>query len=84
MQQTIKDSNWAVITAGLSVLTSEIGFLLAYKAGWNVSSAAVACSVAVTILLLPIGLLIFRERLSVGNIIGIIFCVLGLILVTRQ
>jgi uncharacterized membrane protein len=84
MLETIENSNWAVVTTGLAVLSIEIGFLLAYRAGWNVSLAAVACSVAVTILLLPIGVLAFKERITASNAIGITFCLLGLALVARK
>jgi len=84
MAQTLRSTNWAVIAAGIAVFSIEIGFLLAYRAGWNLSSAAMACSVAVTILLVPIGVLLFRERLSTSRILGTILCFLGLYLVAKQ
>lgn len=82
--QTARESNWAVVAAGLAVVSIEVGFLLAYRAGWNISTAAVACSVTVTALLIPIGLVFFREQLSPRNALGLVFCVVGLILIVKH
>lgn len=68
----------------LGAASIEIGFLLAYRVGWNISIAPVASSVAVALLLIPIGLIAFKEHLSIANVLGIMFCVVGLILVTRK
>src|SRR5215510_7903155 len=38
---SVKNSNWAVAALGLGALIIEVGFLLAYRAGWNVSVASV-------------------------------------------
>jgi multidrug transporter EmrE-like cation transporter len=40
--------------------------------------------VAVTVLLIPIGLALFREQLSAARLIGIAFCLIGLFLVARK
>src|SRR5216684_2371423 len=61
-----------------------LGFLLAYPAGWKIGVAAVANNVAVTAMLIPIGILVFKDHLSLRNMIGLIFCVLGLVLVVRD
>jgi uncharacterized membrane protein len=81
---SIKESNWAVFAVGVAVVLIEMGFLLAYREGWKISTAAVATNVAVTVMLIPIGFLVYKEHLSIRAIIGLIFCVLGLILVTRE
>lgn len=82
--QTLRDSNWAVIAAGIAVVAIEIGFLLVYRAGWNISTAAVTCSVTVTLMLVPIGLIFFHEHLSPRNMLGLVFCLIGLALVIKQ
>jgi len=58
--------------------------MLAYRAGWRISVAAVATNVAATAMLVPIGIIIFKEQLSLRNILGLVFCVLGLVLVVRD
>ena len=81
---SVRESNWAVFVLGVSAASIEVGFLLAYRAGWKISLAAVATNVAVTAMLIPIGILVFKDHLSLRNILGLIFCVLGLVLVVRD
>lgn len=81
---SIMECNWAVFVVGAAAASIELGFLLAYRSGWRISVAAVATNVAVTLLLVPIGIVIFKDHLSPRNIVGLIFCVLGLILVVRD
>ena len=82
--ETLRESNWAVFAMGAGALIIEVGFLLAYRAGWNISTAAVVCSTAVTLMLIPIGLFAYKEQLSMRNVVGLLFCMLGLILVAKK
>src|SRR6266851_4037798 len=82
--ESVRESNWAVLVLGAAAASIELGFLLAYRAGWRISVAAVATNVAVTIMLVPIGIIIFKDHLSLRNVFGLIFCILGLALVTRE
>jgi uncharacterized membrane protein len=79
----IRRLNWASFAVGLAILAVEVGFLLAYRAGWRVSIASVTANTTVALILIPTGILIFRERLTATNALGIILCVVGLLLVTR-
>src|SRR5215510_3881472 len=81
---SIKASNWAVFTLGAAAACIEIGFLLAYRAGWRMSVAAITTNVAVTAMLIPIGIIVFKDQLSLRNVLALIFCVLGLVLVVRD
>jgi len=81
---SLTESNWAVFVMGGGAACIEIGFMLAYRAGWRIGVAALATNVVVILLLIPIGLLFFREHLSLRNVLGIVFCILGLILVARD
>jgi uncharacterized membrane protein len=82
--ESLRASNWAVFLLGAAAALIELGFLLAYRAGWRISVAAVASNVAVTILLIPVGVIIFKDHLSLRSVLGLIFCVLGLALVARE
>jgi hypothetical protein len=79
----LRELNWASYALGVFVVLLELGFLLAYRAGWKVSVAAVYSNVAVGLLLLPIGVLAFRETLSAANAAGIVLAVVSLVLMTR-
>jgi len=54
-----------------------------YRSGWNISLASFAGSAALAAILVPVGVLLFRERLSWVNVVGLLFCLLGFFLVTR-
>ena len=79
----LRHLNWASYALGVVVVLLELGFLLAYRAGWNISAAALYSNVAVGLLLLPIGLLAFRESLTAANAAGIVLAVVSLVLMTR-
>lgn len=79
----LKELNWASYALGGVVVLLEVGFLLAYRAGWRISVAAVYSNVAVGLLLLPIGYLFYREALSATNVVGIALAVVALMLMSR-
>ena len=64
----------------LSLIGLEVGFLLAYRSGWNIGLAAVLVNVAASLILIPIALLVFRDRLSWVNIAGVLVCLIGLVM----
>jgi len=74
--------NWAVYGVAVSIVLIEIGFLLAYRAGAELSSAFVITSAVVTVSTLLIGLLFFNEGISTTKIAGIVLCLGGIGLIT--
>ena len=81
---SVRESNWTAVVIGVGVAAVEIGFLLAYRAGWRISVAPVVASVAVALLLIPVGVALFGERLSFRNLFGVALCIAGLILLARE
>jgi uncharacterized membrane protein len=84
LKDSVGEVNWAVFGVGVAVVLIELGFLLAYRAGWRVSVAAVTVNVAVTLILIPVGVTVFKDQLSPRNVIGLILCVAGLVLVGKK
>ncbi|MDO5755078.1 MAG: EamA family transporter [Tissierellia bacterium] len=76
--------NWASISLGISIILLELGFLLVYRTGWNIGNAAIISTVLVTIALIPIGILLYKERMNTLNILGILLCLLGLYFISRK
>lgn len=76
-----KQIHWASIALGFSIIGLEAGFLLAYRAGWKISLAAGVANVVVAALLVGVGLLFYREQLTLQNIIGVVLCLVGLLLI---
>ncbi len=84
LADSVKESNWAVLALGFGVAAIELGFLLAYRAGWRISIATIVTNVAITVVLIPVGIAVFKDQLSLRNVVGLAFCILGLILVMRD
>jgi drug/metabolite transporter (DMT)-like permease len=79
--ESLKQVNWASPALAVSILGLELGFLLAYRAGWDISVAAIAVNAAAGLALLPTGALLFRERPTLLNLAGVIVCIIGLIMI---
>lgn len=80
----IRKVNWASFALGASIIGLELGFLLAYRAGWNISLGALVSTIIVSLLLIPIGLTVFKETLTIQSGIGIILCIIGLVLINSK
>ncbi len=72
--------NWPLLSIGLAVVGLDVGFLLAYRAGWGIGTAPVLTNVVVAMVLLPVGVLLFKEKATLINLVGLLFCITGLIL----
>jgi uncharacterized membrane protein len=81
---TWRSLHWTMALMGLGAALIEIGFLLVYRAGWNLSAVSVVVNISVALLLIPLGVIAFRERLSSQQAIGLACCLLGLFLLTRK
>lgn len=77
----IRRVNWTSLAIGAAIVGLELGFLLAYRLGWNISLASLISNASVAVVLLPLGLLLFRERLTPVHGAGILVCVVGLVLI---
>ena len=82
--ESIRQLNWASLALALAIVGLEIGFLLCYRAGWDIGLAGVATNVAAAILLLPAGVLVFKEHPTLINILGVGVCILGILMVNTR
>ena len=81
LRQALQQLNWASIALGIAIVGIELGFLLAYRAGGNISLVQIVVSTGITLVLIPIGLAFFREKITWVNGLGIVLCLAGLILI---
>ena len=72
--------NWASIGLAVAIVGIEYGFLLTYRAGWNLGIAAVLVNVVASLILLPVAIFFFKDKISWVNIAGIVVCFIGLIM----
>ena len=76
----LKQLNLASIGLAIAVVGIEFGFLLSYRAGWNLGIAAVLTNVIASLILVPVAIFIFKDKISWVNILGILVCLAGLVM----
>ena len=79
----LRQLNWTTAALAVTIIGIEVGYLLAYRAGWNIGIASLLSNSTVAMLLIPISLIWFREQLSIRQMIGIALCLTGLVLINR-
>lgn len=82
--ETVRAAWRPALGIGLGALVIEAGFLLAYRAGWPISSASLVVNVTVALVLLAVGLAAYGEALSVRQWVGAGACLVGLALLTTR
>ncbi len=76
----IKQLNWASLALAIAIVGVEFGFLLTYRAGWHLGVAAVLVNVAASLILVPVAIFFFKDKISWINILGILVCLTGLVM----
>lgn len=76
----LKQLNWASIGLAIAIVGIEFGFLLVYRSGWNLGIAAVLTNVVASLILLPVAIFFFKDKISWVNIVGIFICLVGLMM----
>ena len=70
--------NWASVVLGIAIVGLEGGFIYAYKAGWEVSTAQLVSSALLALALIAAGTLLYHETITLKKVIGIAVCLVGL------
>jgi multidrug transporter EmrE-like cation transporter len=76
----LKQLNWASIGLAIAVVGIEFGFLLTYRAGWHLGIAAVLVNVIGSLIMIPVAIFVFKDKISLINIMGILVCLVGLVM----
>lgn len=82
--ESFKELNWTSIALGVSIVGLEFGYLMAYRAGWNISVGSLVANIILALMLIPIGILFFKEGFELNKILGSVFCIVGLILINKK
>lgn len=75
--------NWAPFVLGIVIVGLEVGFIYAYRAGWQVSTASLVQSAILTLALLLVGRFLYHESLSWNKLAGAALCLAGLVVINR-
>lgn len=78
--ETVRAAWKPAVVLGLGAMVIEVGYLLAYRAGWPVSMVSLTVNATVAAVLLGVGLTVYREALSPAQWTGVACCAVGLVL----
>ena len=83
-RQEARQLNWTAIALAVAIVGLDLAFLFLYRSGFEVSLGALVTQSSAAMLLLVVGVAVFREKLSLANAAGIVLCLAGLWLVNRR
>jgi multidrug transporter EmrE-like cation transporter len=84
LREAVRALNWTVFGLAAAIIFLDIGFLMLYRSGFDVSLGQLVTQSAASLMLLGLGVVLFRERLNGANVAGIALCVVGLWLINRR
>ena len=70
--------NWAPFAMGVVIVGLEVGWICAYKAGWQVSAGFIVQSAFLAVALLLVGRWLYHEALTWNKLAGVALCLAGL------
>lgn len=79
--QEIGGMNWAPYVLGLVIVGLEVGWIYAYRAGWQVSTGMIVQSAFLAIALIAVGYLLYHEAITWNKLVGIAICLVGLVFI---
>lgn len=75
--------NWTAYVLAACIVGLEVGYILLYRAGWDISIGSLVCNIGLAVALIVIGALFFGERITLNHFIGIVLCLAGLVFINR-
>ena len=81
--ESFKGINWTSIVLGISIVGLELGYLLAYRAGWNIIVGSLVDNIFLALALIPIGIIFYHEGFGMNKVLGALLCIVGLILINK-
>jgi multidrug transporter EmrE-like cation transporter len=84
IREAVRLLNWTSLALATTVVALDVGFLLLYRSGFDVSLGQIVTQSSAALILLVAGVAFFREKLNAANLAGIALCVVGLWLINRK
>ena len=76
--------NWAPFVLGIVIVGLEVGWIYAYKAGWQFSTGFIVQSAFLAAVLLFLGYFLYREALTWNKLLGVAICLIGLVFINYK
>jgi drug/metabolite transporter (DMT)-like permease len=82
--ESLKSINWALILVCISIVGIEVGWILAFRSGASLSLTGLLVNAVVAVVVVPLGVVLFKERFSWETGLGLVLCLAGLALLARH
>ena len=82
--EDIRQLNWTGILLGCSIVGLEFGYIWAYRIGWDISICSATTNIMLALVLVPIGILLFKDNFTLTKAFGMILCIAGLFLLNKK
>jgi drug/metabolite transporter (DMT)-like permease len=79
----LKKVNKATFSLALGCTGLDFGYVLAFRAGWEISFASLVCNILIAVSLIFVGVLFYREVINKKHVAGILLCLTGFVLITH-
>ncbi|MDE6746448.1 MAG: DMT family transporter [Oscillospiraceae bacterium] len=79
----ISKANWTAYVLGIAIVGLEFGYICIYRAGWKISLGNLVASISLACVLVIVGVLLYKETISLKQVIGIVLCISGIILIAK-
>jgi len=77
-------ANWACVLMGLSITGVEVGFVMIYRSGGELSTASLIVSILIALAMLVVGGVFYGEQLTARKIFGAMLCMAGVVLLSTR
>ncbi len=78
----LKKINLATFTLAIGCTGLDLGYVLAFRAGWDISVASLICNILIAVALIVVGMFFFKEVINKNHVKGILLCMTGFVLIT--
>ncbi len=76
--------NWTSYLLGIAIIGLELGYIFAFRNGWQVNMTSIVANIILAISLVVVGFLLYHEKLTITQVIGIVLCLGRLVLVCKK
>lgn len=79
----LSKTNWTALIFGFAIVALEYGYINVYRAGWKISVGSLVANTGLACILLLVGILLYKESVSLRQLIGMVFGIVSLILISK-
>ena len=84
LSEDLHSLNWTGFALGFAIVGLEFGYIWAYRIGWDISICSATTNIMLALVLVPIGILFFKDNFTLTKAIGMILCIAGLFLLNKK